>query len=62
MAMGPRGMSRGYLTEEEKANRPKVTFALLKRIFSYLLPYWKQMILVLVFIVFLPLWDSYRPY
>ena len=48
---GPRGMSRGYLTEEEKANRPKVTFALLKRIFSYLLPYWKQMILVLVFIV-----------
>ena len=51
MAMGPRGMSRGYLTEEEKANRPKVTFALLKRIFSYLLPYWKQMILVLVFIV-----------
>ena len=51
MAMGPRGMSRGYLTEEEKANRPKVTFALLKRIFSYLLPYWRQMILVLVFIV-----------
>ena len=51
MAMGPRGMSRGYLTEEEKANRPKVTFALLKRILSYLLPYWKQMILVLVFIV-----------
>ena len=51
MAMGPRGMSRGYLTEEEKANRPKVTLALLKRIFSYLLPYWKQMILVLVFIV-----------
>ena len=51
MAMGTRGMSRGYLTEEEKANRPKVTFALLKRIFSYLLPYWKQMILVLVFIV-----------
>ena len=51
MAMGPRGMNRGYLTEEEKANRPKVTPALLKRIFSYLLPYWKQMILVLAFIV-----------
>ena len=50
MAMGPRGMGRGYLTEEEKANRPKVTFALLKRIFSYLLPYWKQMILVLALI------------
>ena len=41
MAMGVRGMNRGYLTDEEKANRPKVTFALLKRIFSYLLPYWK---------------------
>ena len=51
MAMGPRGMSRGYLTEEEKANRPKVTIALLKRIFSYLMPYWKQMVLVLAFIV-----------
>jgi len=49
--MGPRGMGRGYLTEEEKANRPKVTLVLLKRIFSYLLPYWKQMALVLVFIV-----------
>lgn len=45
--MGGR-ISRGYLTEEEKANRPKVTFALLKRIFSYLTPYWKQMVIVLV--------------
>ena len=51
MAMGVRGMNRGYLTDEEKANRPKVTFALLKRIFSYLLPYWKQMILIFVFII-----------
>ena len=51
MAMGARGMNRGYLTDEEKANRPKVTFALLKRIFSYLLPYWKQMILIFVFII-----------
>ena len=40
-------MGRGYLTEEEKANRPKVTLPLLKRIFSYLLPYWKQLIIVL---------------
>ncbi|MBR1585944.1 MAG: ABC transporter ATP-binding protein [Clostridia bacterium] len=40
-------MGRGYLTEEEKANRPKVTGPLLKRIFAYLLPYWKQMILIL---------------
>ena len=51
MAMGVRGMNRGYLTDEEKANRPKVTFALLNRIFSYLLPYWKQMILIFVFII-----------
>ena len=51
MAMGVRGMNRGYLTDEEKANRPKVTFSLLKRIFSYLLPYWKQMILIFVFII-----------
>ena len=32
--MPPRGMNRGFLTEEEKANRPKVTLPLLKRIFS----------------------------
>jgi len=45
---GHHGFSRGYLTEEEKANRPKVTGALLKRVFSYLLPYWKQMLLVIL--------------
>jgi len=44
-------MGRGFLTEEEKANKPKVTPALLKRIFSYLTPYWKQMILVLICIL-----------
>ncbi|MBR6407890.1 MAG: ABC transporter ATP-binding protein [Clostridia bacterium] len=51
---GGRGMGgpgRGYLTEEEKANRPKVTLKLLKRIFSYLTPYWKQMIFVLFCII-----------
>lgn len=37
----------GILTDEEKSNKPKITPGLLKRIFSYLLPYWKQMILVL---------------
>ncbi|NLL38672.1 MAG: ABC transporter ATP-binding protein [Clostridiales bacterium] len=41
----------GILTDEEKSNKPKITFALLKRIFSYLLPYWKQMILVLIAIL-----------
>ena len=50
--MGPGGHGgRGYLTEEELANRPKVTGALLARIFSYLKPYWKQLVLVLVCIV-----------
>ena len=46
MRGGPIG--RGFLTEEEKANRPKVTGALLKRVFSYLKPYWKQMALILI--------------
>ena len=49
MRGGP--MRGAYMTEEEKENRPKVTWPLLKRIFSYLKPYWKQMALVLVFIV-----------
>ncbi|MBQ6696271.1 MAG: ABC transporter ATP-binding protein [Lachnospiraceae bacterium] len=51
--MPPMGgpMGRGYLTEEEKANKPKVTLPLLKRIFSYLVPYWKQMAIVLVCIL-----------
>lgn len=44
---GPRGMRGGYLTEEEKANKPKVTKELLIRVFSYLKPYWKQLILAL---------------
>ncbi|MBR3358329.1 MAG: ABC transporter ATP-binding protein [Solobacterium sp.] len=47
---GPRG-NRGFLTEEEKANAPKVTKELLVRIFSYLAPYWKQFVLVLVCII-----------
>ncbi|MCR5621828.1 MAG: ABC transporter ATP-binding protein/permease [Treponema sp.] len=42
-----RGFGRGFLTEEEKANRPKVTGALIRRVLSYLRPYWKQMLLVL---------------
>ncbi|MBQ7167768.1 MAG: ABC transporter ATP-binding protein [Treponema sp.] len=39
-------MGRAFLTEEEKAGRPKVTGKLLRRVLSYLLPYWKQMLLV----------------
>ena len=37
-----------FLTEEEKAAAPKITKALLSRVFSYLKPYWKQFILVLI--------------
>ena len=50
MPPGGRGfggpMGGQYLSEEEKANQPKVTPALLKRVFSYLKPYTKQLILV----------------
>ena len=42
-------MGRGsFMTEEEKRSAPKVTKALLKRVLSYLKPYWKQLTLVLV--------------
>ena len=45
---GPGGPMGGqYLTEEEKKAQPKVTKALLLRVFSYIAPYWKQMIVVL---------------
>jgi ATP-binding cassette subfamily B protein len=47
---GNRG-NRGYLTEEEKQNRPKITRSLMKRIFSYLLPYWFKLLLVLATII-----------
>lgn len=39
---------RAFLTEAEKKNRPKVTWKLIRRIGSYMLPYWKQMVLVLI--------------
>lgn len=48
----PFGRGRGgFLTSEEKENKPKVTRAFLKRIFSYLLPYWKQLSAVLLAIL-----------
>jgi len=46
----PGGPGGHFMTEEEKANRPKVTVALVKRVFSYLRPYWKQMTLVILLI------------
>ncbi len=45
-----RGRGR-YLTDDEKANQPRITGALIKRIFSYLLPYTPQLILVVILIV-----------
>ena len=47
---GPRGPVK-FLTEEEKKNMPKVTKELLKRILSYLRPYWLQLLLVLLAII-----------
>ena len=45
---GPPGHAGGrFLTEEEKKAAPKITGALLKRVLSYLKPYWKQLILAL---------------
>ena len=41
----------GYLTDEEKKNKPKVTKALIKRIFSYLKPYRLQLVFVLAAIL-----------
>ena len=46
----PGGRSR-FLTEEEQAHPPKITSELLKRVFSYLKPYWKQFIVVLLCII-----------
>ena len=48
MPPGGGRMGRGFLSEEEKRNRPKVTKKLLIRIVSYLKPYWKQLLMVLL--------------
>ena len=42
---------RGFLTDEEKKNLPVVNRALLRRILSYLRPYWLQFLLVFVTIL-----------
>ncbi len=46
-SLGP----KGFLTEEEKLNMPKVTKELLLRILSYLNPYWIQFLMVFVAIL-----------
>lgn len=40
-----------FLTDEEKQNMPKVTMPLLKRILSYLKPYWLQFVFVFIAIL-----------
>ena len=42
---------RGFLTDDEKKNLPVVSRALIRRILSYLLPYWPQFLLVFVTIL-----------
>ena len=52
MAPPGRGLGpRGFLTDEEKQNLPVVNAALIKRILSYLKPYWFQFLLVFVTIL-----------
>ena len=51
MAHGRPGGPRGFLTDEEKANMPKVTWPLIKRILSYLKPYWFQFLMVFMAIL-----------
>ncbi|MBE5826154.1 MAG: ABC transporter ATP-binding protein [Butyrivibrio sp.] len=49
---GPGGpFGRAYMSEEEKANQPKITFALIKRVMSYLKPYVLQLLLVMACIL-----------
>lgn len=48
---GHGGGRRAFLTEEEKENRPEINKELLKRVFSYLKPYWKQLLLVWIAII-----------
>ena len=48
MAQGSGRINRSFLTQEEKENQPKITKALLLRIFGYLKPYWIQIIIVLL--------------
>ena len=49
-----------YLTEEEKENRPKVTWPLIRRILSYMKPYALQFVLVFVTIL-LSAWVGLQP-
>lgn len=45
-----RGRS-GFLTAQEKADRPQITLAFLRRILAYLRPHWNQLLLVVLAIL-----------
>ena len=48
----PRGFGpRGFLTEEEKQNAPKINKQLVIRILRYLKPYWLQLLIVFAIII-----------
>ena len=50
--MAGRGLGpRGFLTEEEKQNAPKISKELIIRILKYLKPYWLQLIFVFAIII-----------
>lgn len=52
MPAGGRGLGpRGFLTDEEKENAPKLTKDLIIRILKYLLPYWFQLLIVFAIII-----------
>lgn len=42
---------RGFLTDKEKENLPEVTWTLIRRILSYLAPYWTRFMLVFLTII-----------
>ena len=51
-SMAGRGLGpRGFLTEEEKQNAPKISKELIIRILKYLKPYWLQLIFVFAIII-----------
>ena len=45
--MGP----RGFLTDDEKNNLPTISWTLIRRILSYLVPYWSRFVMVFITIV-----------
>jgi len=48
---GRGGNPRNFLTDEEKKNKPKITWPLVRRVFSYLKPYILQLMLVFLAIL-----------